>query len=401
MLGNIDFQRKQFTESERELIAATNFDEENPDAWLYLGRLYQKLERKSDAIESLRKSIALTRDPSYNRYQVREAHYLLARLLRETGKETESKLEFQIAGTLLNQSLNKDRVELAGHLGAADAMQIADSAPTVVTKNQAGRPTGAYAELDSFQKRVTPAVADSYNNLGAIAAGSGDYANATDYFQHAFEWNPKLPGLDINWGRAAFYAGRFSDAIAPLTSYVNTHSEDKEIRAALAVCLFMTGDYPGTLAALTSMPDQVQAKQQLSYIYAVALIKTGKLEDGIARLLALEKADKRNSDVHTALGEAYAGQVNFSDAVRELETSIALNPKDAVAYCMLGTIETTQKDLKRAVANLELAAKLDPERPEYHRQLAIAYREALRNEDADREQTAYEALNKKRLNGAN
>jgi tetratricopeptide (TPR) repeat protein len=401
-LGNIDCQRQQYTESEHELIVATTLDDQNPDAWLYLGRLYHQTGRKNDAIEALRKSIARTKDPSYNRYQVREAHYLLARLLSETGDKTQGKEEFQIAGALLNQSLNKDRVELAGHLGAADSMQIAESAPAVVvSKEQADQPSTIQAGLDAFQKRFSPAVADSYNNLGAIAAVSGEYGNATDYFQQAFAWNPKLSGLDLNWGRAAFYAGRYTDAIAPLTSYENAHSGDKEIRSALAICFFMTGDYPGTLAALTSMPDQVRAKPQLSYIYAVALVKTGNLNDGISRLLALESDDERNSDIHTALGEAYAGQNNFVAAARELEMSIALNPRDAIAYCMIGTIETMQKDFKKAIASLESAVKLDPTRPEYHRQLALAYREALRNEDAGREQAAYEALNKKGSIGDN
>jgi tetratricopeptide (TPR) repeat protein len=401
LLGKIDFQRQKYTESEHELILATTLDKENPDAWLYLGRLYQQIDRKGDAIAALRKSIAGTNDPSYNRFQVREAHYLLGRLLRETGEKTESMQEFQIAEELLNQSLNKDRVDLAGHLGTAYPTEAAEGVPVVVSKNQADKPSATQVELDGFQKRVSPALADSYNNLGAIAAGSGDYRNATDYFQHAFEWNPMLPGLDMNWGRAAFYAGRYPDAIVPFTRYVNAHSDDQEIRAALAVCLFMVGDYPGTLAALMPMPDQIQAKQQLGYIYAVALVKTGKLDGGIARLLALERADQRNADIHTALGEAYAAQDKITDAVRELETSIALNPQDAVAYCMLGTIERAQKDFKKAIANLESAAKLDPGRPEYHRQLAIAYREALRNDDADREQAAYEALDKKQLSGAN
>jgi tetratricopeptide (TPR) repeat protein len=162
----------------------------------------------------------------------------------------------------------------------------------------------------------------------------------------------------------------------------------------------MTGDFPGTLAALNPIPDQIDAKQQLAYVYAVSLVKTGKYDEGLTRLLALAKAEPRNADIHTALGEAYTGESNFKDAARELQASIAIDSKDAVAYCLLGAIQMAQADLPQAITNLETAVKLDPGRAEYHRQLALAYRKALKHDDADREQAAYEALNKERSSSA-
>ena len=45
--------------------------------------------------------------------------------------------------------------------------------------------------------------------------------------------NPALPGLDLNWGRAAFSAGAFAQAIAPLNHYLQANPTDAAARSAL------------------------------------------------------------------------------------------------------------------------------------------------------------------------
>ena len=65
----------------------------------------------------------------------------------------------------------------------------------------------ALRKVEAMREQVRLPVADSYNNLGAIAATNNDYSRAVTYFERAAVWNPSLEGLDYNWGRAAF-AGR-------------------------------------------------------------------------------------------------------------------------------------------------------------------------------------------------
>ena len=70
-----------------------------------------------------------------------------------------------------------------------------------------------------MREQIRLPVADSYNNLGAIAATNNDYSDAVTYFERAAVWNPSLEGLDYNWGRAAFAGSQFADAIMPLSRY--------------------------------------------------------------------------------------------------------------------------------------------------------------------------------------
>ncbi len=384
-LGNIALGEHKYADAEGELQTAAALDPANASTFLYLGRLYQETGRSSQAIAALRDSIRLTTDPAFNRYQVQKAHYLLGHLLMESGQAEAGKQEIQAASALLKQSLSRDRSQLSGYLQEADASKQ----PGAPEPQSAAEPAAAPAQ---FEKQLAPAVADAYNNLGAIAAETHDLPTALTSFTRAFEWNPGLEGLDANWGRAALLNGSYAEAVPPLTRFLKIHPEDTSIRSALAISLFMTHSYAGVLATLSPLGDQADSTPQLAYIHAAALVKTGSYEAGIRRLQALEAADAKIAGVHLALGEAYAAEKDLPRATSELNTAIALDHQNADAYLALGTLQQQRGEYQQAVSSLEAAAKLDPGNLDVHRQLALAYRRDTRPKDADREQAIYEGL---------
>jgi hypothetical protein len=44
--------------------------------------------------------------------------------------------------------------------------------------------------------------------------------------EHASRWDPALKGVDDNWGRAAFAAHQYSQALGPLGRTLTAHPED-------------------------------------------------------------------------------------------------------------------------------------------------------------------------------
>ncbi len=385
-LGDIALGEHKYEDAERELHTAATLDPSNASTFLYLGRLYQETGRSGQAIAALRDSIRLTTDPAFNRYQVQKAHYLLGHLLMEAGQAEAGKQEIQTASALLKQSLNRDRSQLSGYLQESASTQSGVSEP-----RPAEQPAAPPAQLE---KQLAPAVADAYNNLGAIAAETHELPAALTYFTRAFEWNPGLEGLDANWGRAALLNGSYSDAVPPLTRYLKVHPEDTGIRSALAVSLFMTHSYAEVLATLRPLGEQADSTPQLAYIHAAALVRVGSYEEGIRRLQALETADAKIAGVHLALGEAYAAEKDLPRATSELNAAIELDHQNADAYLALGMAQQQQGQYRQAVGSLETAAKLDPGNLDVHRQLALAYRKDTRPRDADREQAIYEGLSK-------
>ncbi|MDW5266519.1 MULTISPECIES: tetratricopeptide repeat protein [Acidobacteriaceae] len=271
-LGYIAFNDRRFPEAEEDLKRAASLDPRNPDNPLLLGQIYIQLNRPADAALALRKAIALSTDLSRNHYQVQRAHYLLGRLLVQTGHVDEAKQEMQISASLLKMNSLRDQARMTG-APISDAASIApfqrppDPAPMDVKARQA---------LDDFTKRAVPAIADSYNNLGAMAAGASEFATATGYFAKAAKWNSSLEGLDYNWGRAAFSAQLYAQAVPPLSRYLAAHPQESGARRVLGISYFMVKDYAAVVQTLRPIESSLATTPQLASMYAQSLAHTEK-----------------------------------------------------------------------------------------------------------------------------
>jgi tetratricopeptide (TPR) repeat protein len=360
-------------EAEEDLKRATDLDPHSPDGFLYLGQFYADAHKLPEAVAALRQSIALTTDVSRNAFQVQKAHYLLGRLLTQTGQPDEARQEIATSQSLLQQNLKRDQNQLSDYLQtqrpAQPASTLAPEMPMAVGEHPVD-PEAAH-QVDLLEQQLGPAIADSYNNLGAIAGSHSDYPSALFDFEHAAEWNPALPGLDINWGRAAFSAGAFAQAIAPLNHYLIANPNDTAARAELGLSLFALKDYAAARKILQPLDATSDEAPRLQLAYAASLVETGDTADGIARLVALVQANPDVAEVHRALGEAYT-KSKPTAAAAELQTAIRLDPADADAHIALARLQLAHGNKRSAITHLEAALKLQPNNTALQRELADA-----------------------------
>jgi tetratricopeptide (TPR) repeat protein len=358
-------------EAETDLKRATELDPTSPDGFLYLGQFYSDAHKLPEAEAALRQSIALTTDVSRNAYQVQKAHYLLGRLLMQTGQTEEGKQQVAISQTLLQQNLQRAQNQLSDYMQTKQAQENASAlAPAMpMTVEDHTIDPEAARQVEQLEKQLGPAIADSYNNLGAIAGSQGNYASALRSFEHAAEWNPALPGLDINWGRAAYSAGAFAQAIAPLSHYLQANPSDNDVRAQLGLSQFSIKDYATARQTLKPLIDTAGAAPRIQFAYAVSLIETGDTSSGMAQLLALEKANPNIGEIHRALGEAYAKEKSAS-AAAEFETAIRLDPSDAQAHIAFARLRLAQGNKSAAITHFEAALKLEPGNQSLQKELA-------------------------------
>lgn len=392
-LGKVATANHNYSEAEKYLKRSMALNSTSPDAYLYLGQMYFDTDRNTDAEPALRKAIQLTSDASRNHFQIQKAHFLLGRILMQEHRSDEAHTEMQIARDMANQGLSQDKKKLGGLLqGSTEISESSGASTNPATVTEGDVDPAATKRLGDLEKLLTPAIADSYNNLGAIAATHQDYTAAMGYFAHAGAWNPTLDGLDYNWGRAAFSASRFSDAIPPLSRYLQTHPDVSGVRAALAMSQFMTENYSGALATLHLANEEIMSIAQMQYVYAESQVKTGQISAGKERLQALEAAHAEIAEVHRSLGEVFAMQREAQKAIVELQSAIQINSNDSQAHYDLGKVELESGDTAAATFQLERAVKLQPTNPEYHRELASAYKALWRPADAEKELHAYETL---------
>jgi Flp pilus assembly protein TadD len=187
------------------------------------------------------------------------------------------------------------------------------------------------AQLAQFVDGLKPPIAIAYSNLGAISAGGRDFAAAAKYFQKAAEWNASLPGLDQDLAMALFYSGQYADAMQPLGRILQAQPNDVRARSMLALSLYKTGDFHRVIETLQPLSSRISADPALASAFADSYYQTGKLQ-----------------------------------------------------------LEAGQTDA--AISALETATKLSPQNPAFHNQLALAYRHAGRETEAQEEEKTYQTL---------
>ncbi len=387
-LGKIAANRHDYSEAETYLKKAILLGSQSPDAYLYLGQMYFAMNRYAEAETALRQCIQLTTDVSQNRYQVQKAHFLLGRILMQKGQQDAAHAEMTISRELANKTLEQDKSKLTGLTDTSESGDVqAPSAGSGTTPSVIAAKADPLTlrMVESMKEQIMLPVADSYNNLGAIAATNNDYLDAVKYFERSAMWNPSLEGLDYNWGRAAFAGSQFADAIMPLSRYVRSHPDDIGARSVLAISQFMTGNYHGSIEALEPAIGKVDLAPQAEYVYAESMVRTGQIAAGVERLKALEKAHPEIPDVHRALGEALGQQGEKQRAVEELHTAVQLSPQDADSHYDLGKMELESGNTAAAIPELEAAVRLLPKSEKFHEELADAYTAAHRPADAQKE----------------
>jgi tetratricopeptide (TPR) repeat protein len=421
-LGYVALNQHRPQDAERELSRAAALNPADADVFMSLGQLYVETGRLADAEAALRKSIARTADVSHNHYQVQRAHYLLARVLLQTGRAGDGKREMQISQELLTLSAPQNQ-------GRAHAMSGSDLGGDIQWrsgKNPSQLDPKALSDAEADEKQLGPAIADSYNNIGVTAAKNNDYAAACDFFEKAEEWNPALDGLDYNWGRAAYAGHLYAKAVAPLDRYVQSHPDDVPMRTAFGVSLFLVHDHGRAVKALEPIASRAGAPPAVVLVYAQSLVETGEYDSGIALLRTLTASDPQKATYHRALGEALARRHDLTEANGELRTALQIDPSDVEAkyylavtfiqlrqtkaaqdilqdlaqsgsknpdvYYRLGKLQLEGADAKSAIQNLQEAAGLSPGSELIHQALSAAYRQDSKPEDADRELKQAEAI---------
>jgi tetratricopeptide (TPR) repeat protein len=312
-----------------------------------------------------------------NDYQINRAHYLLGRVLIKAGRKEEAHRELEISGDLRKRATQAARTRNDG-----DSPNLAaDEQPARQRPAAASSPEES-ERAEAYVNGLKPAVADSYNNLGVIAAGNKDFVGAVAYFKQAREWLPSLETLDRNLGMASFYANQFEGATEALTRHLGSHPEDTRARIALVLSFFGLQKYADVREAIEPIRSQVDTELGLSYAYAVSLVKTGDYSQGIDRLKALEKADPNAADIPQLLGETFAEQSDWAAALIEYRKAMAINPKDGRTHYLAGVALIRQGSPADAVQELRAALQLDPSNASSKYHLAFALIQLEKKDEA-------------------
>jgi tetratricopeptide (TPR) repeat protein len=362
-LGVIYAMQRKWDEAAALLRKAAAREPDNPDPYFHLGQALQGLERHAEAVEVLKKSIALTRDLSHNEYQVTTAHYRLGQSLLKLGRQEEGERELQLSSELKSRSLARDKERAEAYLSPDSLKESPSKFPEFaagIVADAAAPGERERAELAGGASYYEQVVAAAHNAVGLLRAEREDFRGAAAQFALASKWDPKLEGVDYNWGLAAYRAELYKEAVAPLERELAARPSNQQARQLLGMSYFVTENYARASELLARVAAERPDNVAVNYTLALALAKQGR-KDEVARVMERMLAAGGNSpQLHIVLGQAYYEQGETEKALEELRAALALDARTPLAHYYAGLIHLKGGKFEEAAREFEAELALNP-----------------------------------------
>ena len=395
LLGLSDVSLRDFPAAETALLHATRLRPEEPFAYLYLGEIYSETKRLPQAVETLEKYLRLVPDPQEIPRDVSRAYYLLGQDLRRLGRLEEAQkalvnsqrfreAKFRYDAQHIfdepavpadGDSHTSDRIAGLLESGAGEQKKSAEAMAQGGVRENPGvqRPSAAPQAAESkgahaYREFASEILASSYNDLGVMRAKASQFAEASEYFKRASAWKPDLPGLDRNWGLAAYRAQLYSEAVPPLERRLAASPDDNFVRQLLGMSYFLTDNFVKTAEVLQPFLKTPPDDPGLLLAWGTALVRTRASEQArqIFRLLIEQNAS--NPSVHFFLGQAYAQQGDYTNALSEFQAALQIDPRLPEVHYHMGLVHLRQSDFESGAAEFRSELEIRPADPvvSYH-----------------------------------
>jgi tetratricopeptide (TPR) repeat protein len=395
LLGLSNVALRDFPAAEAALLHAIRLRPEDPFAYLYLGETYSETKRLTQAVETLEKYLRVVPNPEEIPRDVSRAYYLLGQDLRRLGhleeaqkalansqRYREAKFRYdaqhifdepavpadgdshtsdRIAGLLESGADEQKKSAKAMAQGGVREKPAVPQRPAVT---EAAESKGASA----YREFASEILASSYNDLGVMRAKASQFAEASEYFKQAAAWKPALPGLDRNWGLAAYRAQLYSEAIPPLERRLAASPDDNFVRQLLGMSYFLTDNFVKTAEVLQPFLKSPPDDPGLLLAWGTALVRTRASEQARQIFRLLIEQNVSNPSVHFFLGQAYAQQGDYANALSEFQAALQIDPRLPEVHYHMGLVHLRQSDFESAAAEFRSELEIRPGDPvvSYH-----------------------------------
>ena len=288
------------------LTNASRVQADNPDPYFQLGQAYQELEKHDQAVEALKKSIALNPDLAHNKFQVTTAHYRLAQSLLKLGQVEAGQKELRLASELKAEAFKVAQTLNAPSTMGSSQMPEDEKLPAMGSVNSTTASSNlpdekAIRELESAEAYYAKLLAAVHSSIGLLRADRGDFHAAAEQFRLAANWNPQQQDVDYNLGLAYFRTESYRDAVPPLETEVKAHPENIRARWLLGLSCFKISDYPRASELLADVITSESTNIDLYYALASSLIKQGKTELADQAIQRMAKVTGDSPQLHDLL----------------------------------------------------------------------------------------------------
>ena len=221
-LGLVHTLRRDDEDALHYLHRAIEIEPSNPDPYLYAGQVLVRSEKTQEAIEALRTSIALTKNPGRNSFQVSNAEYVLGQALLKSGNREKAVRHIQKSQELKRLQYEASQAEFQSRRDSG-----VSAAPSGMASHDLRDLKDADSSLnldrpspgDQPEHFLSKAAATVFESVAALASEHKDFAGAAGYLEIAVRLTPEQADLFNRLSQAYAQAGQREQAEEALAKY--------------------------------------------------------------------------------------------------------------------------------------------------------------------------------------
>src|SRR5438128_1510245 len=241
------------------------------------------------------------------------------------------------------------------------------------------------------QAGVDPQLAQKLNALGYVASDS----NSADTKARENGPDPKDKIEIANLMHDALLDvenGRYQEAVPLLERTVAEQPQMPIAQMQLGIALARLKDFAKAIPPLQKTVELLPDSGMGHYEFGLALFETGDWKAAAPQFEAAVARAPRWADAHFSLASVYARIDRVPEAMRELNTTLKLNPDHYRANLLRGRILSLQGDASAALPDLQKAVQAEPNSREAHLFLSEAYAQLGQDENARQQRAEAQRL---------
>ena len=331
-------QKGDFPTAETLLQKAVAAKPNDYRAWFDLGYVYNATERRSQAIDAYRKSVAAKPD-------VFESNLNLGLLLAKNGDNVEAAKYLQAATQL--KPTDHPETSLARAWQALGRVQEATAPQQALA---------AYAEAAA----LNPKDPQPHISAATLLLNQRDFDAAAREYQIALQLDPA--SKDALSGLIDAYTAqkKYSDAEAALRKLLATDPQNSAAHMQLGRVLLAEGKNGEAADEFShANPNDPHAALELGTLYA----KANKNAEAEQQFRIAVAGLPQDPDAHYSLGTILMYEKKYPEAQQELLLAVKLKPDLADAYGNLAIVAAANKDYVLSLQSLDARAKFLSETP--------------------------------------
>lgn len=269
-----------------------------------------------------------------------------------------------------------------------------DAASDHAAQASAAMKAGNYQAAEQhFQElvKLRPDMPEALVNLGLSCYLQKKYSEAAGHFKAALARKPSLANASLLLGLAQFHLNRPAEAAVQLQRYVAVRPDDLQGVYFLGLSHLALDEFEKAESALTAarklQPGNTDVLYHLAQVYLgraranpeAAPGLAAKYEHFVRELAAAEPDSVRLAQLKAGYFEVTGKK---AEAIRELETAAAKRPRVRGLHYTLGCLYLEALRYDHAIEQFQLELRLDSPFPRTYLQLAHAYVNSDRAEQA-------------------